>query len=427
MKETTNAPKGAAATAEQAKPESTKRGKSATSATNRAAQAAAEGRQSANITMADLAASFRKPATAGALPKGGTPTAAGNGEGSGGGVGAEDESAQGEGATGTEVTAEEQAGAEGSEVAGADAADAAEGQEGEEVTAETDETQEGEGEQEQEQDGAKGLEKAHRKALKRIDSLTKRLRTLESQVAGREEGDGEPPKGGTPTIARNGAEQAFAGHPVISEINASLNVINGALRFADENPDGGEYVDDAGNKKEYTAAQVRTIRRNAEQSRTELLTERAAITQHLRTQHQTAAAAAEKELARDYPKLVDTESEEHVEFQQWVKVASPALKAFPDWKLMIADAIHGRAARLAKAAAAKNGNGQVKKLGSPMTKPKGSNEPPNVVTQAAAGAPRVNVKQKEAQQADEAFQKSGRTEDLAKSFSAKKRARLQPA
>lgn len=388
-------------------------GKGATDATKLAAQAAAEGRASANISVADLARSFgtRKAAAMTAASEGG------QAEGTEGGPAAEDggeSEAEGGGqahdATGTEGADTEQSGAEGTEAAEED------------QDQEQDQDQEeGEGEEAAETQGATVPVKAHRKALKRIDSLTKRLRTVEEALArGGEEGAA---KGGAPAT-RAGADP-FSNHPVIAEINANLTVVNHALRFADENPDGGEYTDEKGGKREFTAAEVRTIRRNAEASRTELLTERAATLQSLRSAHQAEATKADKEFAAAYPKLTKRDTAEGIEFEETVRQA-PELKRFPDYKLWIADAMAGRAARLAKAKAGANSgkNGQaVRPLGAPMVKPKGSNEPPNVVTQAAAGAPRVNAKQKDAQVARETFQKSGRVEDLAVMFSRNKAAR----
>ena len=400
------------------------RAKASSAGTEAAAAAAAEGRASANISVADLAQSFSKQragapkagkAGAGAERTEGTERTQGTEEGSSGEV----EQAQEEAAEESIDTEQPVEGA--AAEAGEESADTDAEQEGEATGEEAAEGEEQDQEQEQGPE-AGPLAKKYKKSLKRIDNLTKRLRTVEEALAatqGAQDPKG-PPKGGTPA-----GTYEFASHPVLAEINANLGVVNGALKFVDENPEGGEYVDEKGGRREFTAAEVRTIKRNAEASRTELLTERAATVQQLRQAHQAEATKAEKEFAASYPALMKRDTAEGMEFEQTVAQA-PELRRFPDYKLWIADAMAGRKARLA-ATAAKN-NGQVKRpLGAPMVKPKGSSEPPNVVTQPAAGAPRVNAKQKQAQVAEEAFEKSGRVDDLAKVFSAKRAARLQAA
>jgi hypothetical protein len=373
--------------------------------------------ESDNMSLADLAAGFTTKRAA-------ATTAATGGKGGKGNKGAtaqaaaevettEEEPVQGEEEqpeTETEVEATSEANE--TEGEGTETTQGEEGQEGEGEGSET----EGEDEGEEQPATAKELEKKLRKAAKRIDKLTARLREAEA-------GANAPANGET--------EQRPSGDQVLAQLESNLAVLENALTWVDENPEGGEYTDEKGNKREFTAAEARKIRRNAEYQRTELLTAKAARKQAVQAAYAKEQTTAQKEFERAYAELADEDSEtpQAVEYRQTIQMAAPALKQFPDYKLWIADAIAGRAARLAKVAKTNGTNGKpgVRALGAPMTRPKGSTEPPNVVTRPAAGATRVDAKQKAVQDAEKDFAKSGSTEDLANLFSRKKQARLQPA
>lgn len=250
--------------------------------------------------------------------------------------------------------------------------------------------------------------KAQKKMLQRIHRLTWRLKQAEKQPPKEPNTPAQP----TPPDAPN---------QLIANINADLNAVNQALAWVDENPDGGEFTDPRTNKVgTYTAAQVRMIRRNAEQARTELLTERATTLSQMRQVDATARTASEAEFTRAYPAFARSGTPEHEEFTS-LAAQVPDLQRFPDWKLWLAWSIEGRKSFEARKAKAKPG------APAPMTRPRGSTEPPAVTTRPAAGAPRVNGHQKAVTEAEGKFQQSGKLGDLALMFSKRKNMRGQPA
>lgn len=262
-------------------------------------------------------------------------------------------------------------------------------------------------------------DQAQRKMLQRIHRLTARLKAQErgpqvNQTQTQENGQNTRDDGQTQRTANQ-----FKGNPLIQGIERDLALANEVIAFADENPNGGEYVDPkTGAKRELSGEQLRVMRRNAEAHRTELVAERATTMQGLRQAFAATQQNAEAAFQQSYPNL---SQEDHPDAQVFAAMAAqvPDLaERFPDWKLWLGWAVEGRRAWEARQQAATNGKNGKAKPGQPMVKPKpGSREPARVVAQPASQAPRANPAQKAVQEAQGKFAKSGKLQDLAVMFS----------
>jgi hypothetical protein len=114
-----------------------------------------------------------------------------------------------------------------------------------------------------------------------------------------------------------------------------------------------------------------------------------------------------------YPWLAKPTSPENVRMQEMLKVM-PQLKQFPDYELVLGDYFRGHGLRLAEEKA--RGKAPV------AAKPAASREPVKVPIGGSPSGAAEKDKSAEVNEAEEQFGKTGKTSDLAKSFSAKARA-----
>lgn len=104
--------------------------------------------------------------------------------------------------------------------------------------------------------------------------------------------------------------------------------------WCEDHPDGAEV-----NGVEYTAEQVKALKRGVRKALKTYIPERVAFLQQY--------YAAKPQVEADYPFWKDTRSPEYVEAQQILSVL-PQLKSHPEYQVWIGDALEGRKARLAK-------------------------------------------------------------------------------
>jgi hypothetical protein len=265
------------------------------------------------------------------------------------------------------------------------------------------------------------LPKGVRELQARVNKLTARAKAAEELVA-KLRAPGSEGRAATADVAAAGDGRGPGpGHPELQRLDEQLGQYRTAIRFAEENPDGGEFADERGNKRFFDAAAIRAIRRNAEESRQIAIAERTTLAHQLRATAAAERARYESEATKAYPWLADPESPESIELREVFEQA-PDLRRFPDATQWVADAIAGRKLRVEGAAKA------APKPGTPMRKPAGgSRTPPPVVSRPAAAAPKVTPMQRAVVEAEEAFKKSGKARDYSRLLSAQQAARSQPA
>lgn len=113
-----------------------------------------------------------------------------------------------------------------------------------------------------------------------------------------------------------------------------------------EHLDGGEVEDGKGGTTFFEGPKVKQL----------LAISEALITQHIpdRRQYLETRAHFENEARTFYPNLYKAGTEENQTLNTWTKIF-PEVRKFPDYQLIIADALVGQKMRLAKQKAAKNG------------------------------------------------------------------------
>lgn len=175
-------------------------------------------------------------------------------------------------------------------------------------------------------------------------------------------------------------------------------------RWARMNPDGGELPDGKGGKIEKTAEEVRAILADAEEMLEEAVPARQRYLEQRRTFDQQATAA--------YSWLKDTKSPAAIAHAALMRQYAPLLRAIPEARLVMADALVGASLRVQaskQAAAAKPGDTQ-KKPTLP-TRPGAATPakaPPAAVSRPA---PKTSATAKKATARAESFVKTGRDED----------------
>jgi hypothetical protein len=250
--------------------------------------------------------------------------------------------------------------------------------------------------------------KAVRKLQKRVNTLTAELRT--TQEALRKVNEVAAAKAAEASSEPAPASGSWINQvPEVKAAEAELATLNEHLDWVRANPEGGEYTDrKSGAKQTFDEAQVRRIREAVELRRAEVIAEKAGLTAQLKAQDATMRQRFEGEFRAAYGNLDRGTSPESQEFQAIVTMA-PWIRGFPNWKLVVGDAIRGR---LAREAALKRGKGT----------PNGQRQPAPVAARPVAGAAAVDPGQRALRQAADGFQKSGRAEDLAKVIAARRAA-----
>lgn len=354
----------------------------------------------ANISVEQLVALIKKPSAAAAA-------AAGSEAASGEAVdeGAAETTTTTEGAGAPEVTDSPSDGseAEGAEGNGEGEAADAEGAEGDESPDET--------------EGEADVPKAIKDLQKRVGKLTARAKAAEEESdrlrtelkAGKPAGD-EARGRGANSEAVAGLDPRFAQDKGLLEVATELQKTDGILAAVEEALESGEEQLKIGDR-EFTRAELRAIRRNAEGQRTALTAKREARTQQLEAGFQRALGESAEAAVKAYPWMAKAES---AEFQAAVTTLQslPALALLPDRALILGDYIEGRKLRMAKG-----------KTAPTITKPaaaKPGAKPAPMPAGVRSAAPKVDAKKAGVAEAEGKFKQSGRVEDLTALLKARK-------
>jgi hypothetical protein len=238
------------------------------------------------------------------------------------------------GADSTEEAPEEQS--EGSEEAA---------EESEEESAESDEGKEGEeteggSEEAADAETEDAVKLEYPKFKARVDKLTAQKKALEERLAALEakiNSSGESHKVEPLPVQPS---NPFSQLATEAEVRAEYARAEEVISWAEENEDGAVIKGKDGAEVEYTAEQVRAIRRNAER----------AIRTHLPSQQQYLRERARFDAVADkvYPWLGDRSSPEFAAAAEVLR-AFPEIQRFPEFRVAIGDLVEGRKLREAKA------------------------------------------------------------------------------
>lgn len=213
-----------------------------------------------------------------------------------------------------------------------------------------------------------------REAASRVEALEKRLADLESGRGQQE-------------------TQADSADPVgqiwdADKLSVEFSKARDLKRWCEDNADGAEL-----NGREYTAKDIKEIRRKVEDAMEVHIPRRAQFIQ--------AYNAIRPEAVKLYPWLADRNSPESAEFSQ-IKRMLPQITQMPEHEVLIGDFIEGRKIRLAKAKASK---------APPKAPVKTVQKQPGIPAAAATRQDRGNAERQAQQQR---FLKTGKEADLGK-------------
>ena len=148
-------------------------------------------------------------------------------------------------------------------------------------------------------------------------------------------------------------------------------------------------------------------------SRVELVARKVQTESQVKAAFEQMHRAVHAEAVQRYPWLTKPDSPEKVRMQALLK-AMPQIKQFPDYELVVGDYLRGEALRLAENKARANGAAPRKSAA--------ARDPARVAIESSPSGTSEKSRNGESAEAEQQFEKTGRTSDLAKSFSAKRAA-----
>lgn len=231
---------------------------------------------------------------------------------------------------------------------------------------------------------------ALRKLIRRNKQLTARFRSAESEL--------NQLRG--PGRAQEESTDAHSPTPELKAIHQRLGVIEHAVRWASENPDGGEYVGPDGKTLKFTADQAANLVAQGGREIARLEARREVQIEDLRRQDQQVRAESTREAMEAFPWFKDPASDEYALANE-ILTNAPYLRNHPQWQLWLGDAVEGRKARLARA-----GTGAAKPAVAPRP------QPPRVAPPVGSTAPRQDPLDRQIAEAEARFKETGRQNDL---------------
>ena len=202
---------------------------------------------------------------------------------------------------------------------------------------------------------AKEAEERAEAAFKEAESIKQRLQELEQKVS-------------EPAPVQSG-DNRFIDVWDAEKLKHEKAIAYNLVEWCEDNRDGVEV-----NGTEYTAEQIRAIRKNAKRSLDIQIPERE---QFLARYNQVKPQAETL-----YPFWKDTRSTEYTEAQQVLRVV-PQLKSVPEYQVWIGDALEGRKVRLAKQAS------QNKVAPATKAAPKQPSQPKSIPSRVDKGSERT--------------------------------------
>jgi hypothetical protein len=229
-------------------------------------------------------------------------------------------------------------------------------------------------------------EEVSRGVQKRIDKLTAKRKEAEAEID-KLKAEVESLKQATTSPREvDSTADIHSNLNSIAEIEAEIAQARKVRNWAEENADGITVTNDKGEEQYYDPATMRQIKVNAMRALEEGLPQR--------YQYIQARDQIEQIASKEYPWWKDKTSKEHQIANQFLNTF-PAIKKFPDYKMVIGDYIRGVKARETAS------RGQKPVVKAP------------VQPRSSGIAPTVKKEEVRSQNAYAKFSKTGRTEDLA--------------
>lgn len=229
-------------------------------------------------------------------------------------------------------------------------------------------------------------EEVSRGVQKRIDKLTAKRKEAEAEIDKLKAEVEQLKQATTSPREVDSPADIHSNLNSIAEIEAEIAQARRVRNWAEENADGITVTDDKGEEKYYDPATMRQIKVNAMRALEEGLPQR--------YQYIQARDQIEQIASKEYPWWKDKTSKEHQIANQFLNTF-PAIKKFPDYKMVIGDYIRGVKARETAS------RGQKPVVKAP------------VQPRSSGIAPTVKKEEVRSQNAYAKFSKTGRTEDLA--------------
>ena len=210
-------------------------------------------------------------------------------------------------------------------------------------------------------------------------------------------------------------------HPAVAAVQTELRNVDhwlGTLRRALPEMQAGrletlKVPDGKGGMAELNAETVAGMVDELANSRTELVARKVQTESQVKAAFEQTHRQVHAVAVARYPWLAKPDSPEQVRMQQLLKTL-PQIKQFPDYELVVGDYLRGQSLRWAEdkaRAAAPAGR-----------KPAAAREPVRVAIESAPSGTAEKSRNGESDAAEAKFEQTGRTTDLAKSFSAKRAA-----
>jgi|LauGreDrversion4_2_1035121.scaffolds.fasta_scaffold07495_2 chromosome segregation ATPase len=233
--------------------------------------------------------------------------------------------------------------------------------------------------EEEQQEDSRGVQK-------RIDKLTAKRKEAEAEIE-KLRAEVETLKNATPAPKeRELPDDPYSNLNTIAEIEAEIAQARSVRNWAEENADGFTHTNEQGEEEYFDAAKMRQIKVNAMKAIEEGLPKR--------FQYLQARDQLDQVVVKEYPWWNDKTAKERQIAEQFLK-SFPAIKKFPDYKMVIGDYIRGVKSREAAFKGQK-----------PIVKAP-------VQPRSSGVAPTVKKEDVRSQNAYAKFVKTNRTDDLA--------------
>lgn len=229
-------------------------------------------------------------------------------------------------------------------------------------------------------------EDVSRGVQKRIDKLTAKRKEAEAEIEKLKEEVANLKNTIQTPKQREIPDDPYSNLNTIEEIEAEIAQARNVRNWAEENADGFTHTNENGEEEYLDPAKVRQIKVNAMKALEEGLPKRY---QYLQARNQI-----EQVVSKEYPWWNDKAAKERQIAEQFLS-AFPAIKKFPDYKMVIGDYIRGVKAREAAV------RGQKPVVKAP------------VQPRSSGVAPTVKKEEVRSQNAYSKFTKTGRIDDLA--------------
>jgi hypothetical protein len=191
------------------------------------------------------------------------------------------------------------------------------------------------------------MPKAIRQMQKRIDKITARNKALESELTQLKEGKPSEEANNPPAVTDDG--DMAASHPEVAKLDRRLAELRTHLAWVDANESGGpfEFRNKQTGKvetREFTADEVRSMRRNIEMTMMEVNGKRSVLADRVTEELTRQKQQLDANFGKRFGWSEDSEAPEAQllsEFESKVRASAPGVLRLPGFKTVMAYAVEG--------------------------------------------------------------------------------------